>query len=96
MSTLTHTGPGAGMDAFFRARRIAVIGASADPTKIGGRPVHLLLRQAYTGAVYPINPKGGEIQGLPADARLADTPAVPDLALVAVPAAQASAPGARK
>lgn len=91
MSTLTHPGPGAGMDAFFRARSIAVIGASADPTKIGGRPVHLLLRQAYTGAVYPINPKGGEIQGLPAYARLADTPEVPDLALVAVPAAQAVA-----
>lgn len=91
MSHLTHTGPGAGMDAFFRARRIAVIGASADPTKIGGRPVHLLLRQGYAGAIYPINPKGGEIQGLPAYTGLADTPEVPELALVAVPAAQAVA-----
>jgi len=91
MSPQTQAGPGAGMDAFFRARRIAVIGASADPTKIGGRPVHLLLRQGYTGAVYPINPKGGEIQGLPAYTCLADTPEIPELALVAVPAAQAVA-----
>lgn len=81
--------PGAGMDAFFLARGIAVIGASADATKIGGRPVHLLLRHGYAGQIYPINPKGGEIQGLPAYARLADTPEAPELALIAVPAPQA-------
>lgn len=81
--------PGVGMDPFFLARSIAVVGASADATKIGGRPVHLLQRQGYSGAIYPINPKGGEIQGLPAYARLADTPSAPELALIAVPAAQA-------
>lgn len=85
-----HTpAPGAGMDDFFLARGIAVIGASAEPTKIGGRPVHLLLRHGYAGAIYPINPKGGEIQGLPAYARLADTPEAPELALIAVPASHA-------
>lgn len=89
MSAYQTPAPGAGMDAFFLARGIAVIGASADATKIGGRPVHLLRRHGYAGAIYPINPKGGEIQGLPAYARLADTPQAPELALIAVPAAHA-------
>ena len=71
MSDYQTPAPGAGMDHFFLARGIAVIGASADATKIGGRPVHLLRRHGYAGAIYPINPKGGEIQGLPAYARLA-------------------------
>lgn len=89
MSDYQTPAPGAGMDAFFLARGIAVIGASADATKIGGRPVHLLRRHGYAGAIYPINPKGGEIQGLPAYARLADTPEAPELALIAVPASHA-------
>ena len=89
MSAYQTPAPGAGMDAFFLARGIAVIGASAEATKIGGRPVHLLRRHGYAGAIYPINPKGGEIQGLPAYARLADTPQAPELALIAVPAAHA-------
>ncbi|MEG1768398.1 MAG: acetate--CoA ligase family protein [Comamonas sp.] len=89
MSAYQTPAPGAGMDAFFLPRGIAVIGASADATKIGGRPVHLLRRHGYAGAIYPINPKGGEIQGLPAYSRLADTPEAPDLALIAVPASHA-------
>lgn len=89
MSAYQTPAPGAGMDAFFLPRGIAVIGASADATKIGGRPVHLLRRHGYAGAIYPINPKGGEIQGLPAYSRLADTPEAPDLALIAVPATHA-------
>lgn len=81
--------PGEGMEAFFRARSIAVIGASNEIAKIGGRPVHLLRKHGYPGAIYPINPKGGEVQGLPAYARLADTPTAPELAIVAVPVAHA-------
>lgn len=89
MSDYQTPAPGAGMDDFFLARGIAVIGASAEATKIGGRPVHLLRRHGYAGAIYPINPKGGEIQGLPAYSSLADTPTAPELALIAVPASHA-------
>lgn len=81
-----HPLPGDGMDAFFKAQSIAVIGASNEITKIGGRPVHLLLKYGYLGAIYPVNPKGGDIQGLAAYACLADTPTAPELAVVAVPA----------
>jgi acyl-CoA synthetase (NDP forming) len=78
--------PGAGLRAFFEARGIAIIGASDDITKIGGRPVHMLVKYGYAGPVYPINPKGGTIQGLPAYASVRDTPTAPELAILAVPA----------
>lgn len=79
--------PGAGLAPFFQASGISVIGASDDVTKIGGRPVHMLIKHGYRGAVYPINPKGGTIQGLPAYASVKDTPTAPELAILAVPAA---------
>ncbi|SCK12457.1 Acyl-CoA synthetase (NDP forming) [Variovorax sp. HW608] len=86
MLTQVQAAPGAGLDAFFSAASVAVIGASDDVTKIGGRPVQLLRKYGYAGAIYPINPKGGTIQGLPAYASVLDTPAAPELAIVAVPA----------
>jgi len=87
MAVLAHTLPaGAGLSPFFKAASIAIVGASEDITKIGGRPVHMLIKHGYGGAVYPINPKGGVIQGLPAYASVRDTPTAPELAILAVPA----------
>lgn len=86
MTDLPTPLPGEGMDLFFNAISIAVIGASNEFTKIGGRPIHLLRKYGYSGDVYPINPKGGDIQGLQAYTSLADTPTSPELAVVAVPA----------
>jgi acyl-CoA synthetase (NDP forming) len=86
MSTLVQAAPGAGLDAFFKADGVAVIGASEDITKIGGRPVQLLRKYGYAGAIYPVNPKGGTVQGLQAYASVLDTPTAPELAIVAVPA----------
>ena len=80
---------GKGLDGIFRPASIAVIGASSDPTKTGGRPVSLLRQHGFSGRILPVNPKGGEIQGLPAFASVADLPEVPDLALIAVPGAGA-------
>ena len=42
MLTQVQAAPGAGLEAFFKANGVAVIGASEDITKIGGRPVQLL------------------------------------------------------
>ncbi|MDM0020961.1 acetate--CoA ligase family protein [Variovorax saccharolyticus] len=77
--------PGTGLDAFFKADGVAVIGASDDITKIGGRPVQLLRKYGYAGPIYPVNPKGGTIQGLQAYASILDTPTAPELAILAVP-----------
>lgn len=84
----THTErPGAGLGPFFHARSIAVVGASDDITKIGGRPVYMLRKHGYAGAVYPVNPKGGTVQGMTAYASVRETPTAPELAILAVPAA---------
>ena len=66
-------------------RSIAVIGASENPNKIGGRPLLYLARFGFRGPVYPINPKRAEVQGLKTFARLGDLPDTPDLAIIAIP-----------
>ncbi len=76
---------GRGLDALFGPRAIAVIGASDDVTKIGGRPLQFLQKYGYAGAVWPVNRKGGTVQSLPAFASVADLPGTPDLAVIAVP-----------
>lgn len=70
-------------------RSIAVVGASADPDKIGGRPIKYMLRHRYGGRLYPVNPQRAEIQGLKAYPDLDALPDAPDLAIVAVPGAAA-------
>lgn len=76
-----------GLDPLFKPRSIAVIGASADPTKIGGRPIFNLQRFGYKGAIYPVNPRVTEVQGLVAHAAIGRVQAPVDLAILAIPAA---------
>lgn len=75
------------MEAFFAAQGIAIVGASEDITKIGGRPVHLLKKYGYAGPIYPVNPRSPVVQGLTAYASVRDLPTAPDMAVLAVPAA---------
>jgi acetate---CoA ligase (ADP-forming) len=77
--------------ALLHPRSIAVVGASQNPQKVGGMPVRLLSELGYAGSVHPINPAAPEVQGLRAFAALADVPAPPDLAVIAVPAAAVEA-----
>jgi acyl-CoA synthetase (NDP forming) len=76
---------GRGLAAALAPRSVAVVGASSDPDRIGGRPVHYLQLHGFRGAVYPINPNRREVQGLPAYPALADLPEAPDAVVVAVP-----------
>ncbi|MCR9220987.1 MAG: acetate--CoA ligase family protein [Alphaproteobacteria bacterium] len=74
---------------FFEARRVAVVGASSDPMRIGGRPVAALKRAWLAGdpdrALYPVNPNRREIQGLPAYESASAIGAPVDLGVIAVP-----------
>ncbi len=70
-------------------RSIAVVGASGDASRIGGRPIAYMLDQGFAGAILPVNPNRAVIQGLPAYPTIADLPQVPDTAIVAVPGALA-------
>jgi len=65
-------------------RRVAVVGASANPEK--GGLLRNLLRLGFHGDAVAINPKGGIIDGLTAVTDIRDVDAPVDLALVAVPA----------
>ncbi len=68
----------------FDPASIAIIGASDDPNKIGGRPIHYMKRHGYRGEILPINPNRDTIQGLPAYPSFAALPRVPEVAVVAV------------
>jgi acyl-CoA synthetase (NDP forming) len=72
------------LQAALAPRSIAVIGASDNPHKVGGRPILYLQRNGYRGAVYPVNPGRATVQGLRAFARVEDLPEAPELAIVAV------------
>jgi acyl-CoA synthetase (NDP forming) len=65
-------------------RSIAVVGASDNPHKVGGRPILYMKRYGYRGAIYPINPGRAEVQGLKAYAAIGALPEAPDLAVIAV------------
>jgi acyl-CoA synthetase (NDP forming) len=88
---MTSTAPAVGelseppvLDALLRPRSVAMIGASRDPKALGGRPLGFMARYGFPGRVYPVNGKGGEVQGVPAYASVLDLPEPVDLALVMV------------
>ncbi len=70
-------------------RSVAVIGASDDPGKVGGRPIDFLRRFGYGGQIYPINPRRATVQGLTSYADLTELPGPPDAAVIVVPGAEA-------
>ena len=72
-----------------KPRSVAVVGASADPTKTAGRPVAYLLRHGFPGRIYPVNPKADRIGNLPCYPDIASLPEVPDVAIVLLGAERA-------
>lgn len=76
------------LDCLLNPRSVAIIGASDDPTRIGGRPIASMRLLGYKGRILPVNPNRREVQGLPAYASVAELPEIPDVAIVAVPAPQ--------
>jgi acyl-CoA synthetase (NDP forming) len=65
-------------------RSVAVIGASDNPHKVGGRPIMFMKRYGFRGAIYPVNPARQEVQGLKAYPTLDALPEAPELVVVAV------------
>lgn len=74
------------LDAIFRPRSVAVIGAGREATSMSGR-LFRNLAAAFQGPVYPINPKATEIAGTKAFPTILDVPGEVDLAFIVVPAA---------
>lgn len=65
-------------------RSIAIIGASENPNKVGGRPVHYLDKFGFKGKIFPINPSRSEVQGHKCYPSLKDLPEAPEMVIVAV------------
>ena len=74
------------LDSLLNPRSIAIIGASADLSRVNGRPLKHLLDKGYAGRIYPVNPKYAAINEVPCFASVADIPGPVDLAIIAVPA----------
>ena len=55
-----------GLDAVFRPKSIAVVGASRVRGSIGAEIFHNLLEHGFTGVVYPVNPKADVVQSVKA------------------------------
>ncbi len=66
-------------------RSVAVIGASSDPTSIGGKLFHNILSTGFTGPLYPVNPKAKVINSVRAYPTILDVPDEVDLAYIVVP-----------
>ena len=72
---------------FFNPSGVAVIGASADPRKLSHGVLRNCISHGFAGAVCPVNPRAGEILGLPCYPDIAAVPDPVDLAVLMVPAA---------
>ena len=71
---------------FLAPNSIAIVGASADPTKRGYKAMVGLIKDGFKGAIYPINPKADMILGAKAYPSLEAIPDGVDLALICTPA----------
>lgn len=80
--------PPADLRALVEPGSVAVVGASEDPTRIGGL-VLKHLRESFQGALYAVNPSRATVQGIPSVSTPHDLPDAVDLAVVAVPASAA-------
>jgi len=76
-----------GIEYFYDPRSIAIIGASRNPRKPGGRPLVALQKRGYSGRVLPVNPQYDEVAGLACYPTILDVPGDVDMAIVSVPAA---------
>ena len=72
------------LDSIMKPRAIAVIGASTRAHTIGSDIMKRLQEYGFTGAIYPVNPKGGVIEGLQAYTSILDVPGEVDLAIIVV------------
>jgi len=74
------------MDFIFNPRSIAVIGASAQKGKWGYELMKNVIQAKFQGAIYPVNPKGGEIFGMKSYKSVTDIEEEIDLAVIGLPA----------
>ncbi|MCX8173414.1 MAG: acetate--CoA ligase family protein [Thermoplasmata archaeon] len=70
----------------FEPKSVAIVGASHEPSKIGYKILENVIRGGYSGKVYPVNPKGGEILGYRVYKSILEIEDAIDLACISIPA----------
>lgn len=73
------------LDMFFDPKAIAIIGASADSSKLGYQVLANLVSSGFPGAIYPVNPSAEEILGLKVYKSVLDTPGPIDMVVIMIP-----------
>ena len=79
------------LDALFRPRSIALVGASPDKTIIRGRIVEAVALYGFDGPLYAVSRSHGEIRGIPCYRSIETLPGPVDLAIVTIPAEHVAA-----
>ena len=82
---MEHGSNASGLDAYMNPRSVAVIGASEDQSKFGGRLFRMLLKHGYDGHIYPINPARETLFGVRTYPSVAALPSAPDMVVMAIP-----------
>jgi acetyltransferase len=77
--------PSLKLNAIFRPKSIAVVGASTRKGTVGNDVLRNLLFSEYQGPVYPVNPKAAALYGVHCHKDLSDLPQVPEMAVLVVP-----------
>lgn len=73
------------LDALLHPGSVAVIGASIREHSVGATVMRNLVHAGFKGAIYPVNPKYHEVQGVRAYPNIASLPSAPDLAVICTP-----------
>ena len=73
------------LESLLRPQSVAVIGASDNPARIGGRPIYSMLKDNFQGKLFPVNPNRDIVQGLQAYPNISSVPVPVDSAVISVP-----------
>ncbi|MFO7535214.1 MAG: acetate--CoA ligase family protein [Kiritimatiellia bacterium] len=74
------------LEKFFSPRSVAIVGASREKGKVGYEILTSMVKGGYQGAIYPVNAKAAEVEGLPCFASLTAIGKTVDLVIIVIPA----------
>lgn len=74
------------MDPLFDPKAVTVVGVSTSPENLGKNIIRNLLSFGYSGRIYPVGPRGGEVEGMAILPSLTELPEKVDVAVLLTPA----------
>lgn len=73
------------LEKMFKAKSVAVVGASNSQGKVGYTILKNLIDSGYKGSIYPVNPRDDNVLGIPAYKRIKDIEGDVELAVIVIP-----------